>query len=173
MNNILDFSWKNRLLARVYTAFPALAAAWGRRLAADSGVVPWSPVGVPLASARVALVTTGGVHHRNQPPFDMTDHNGDPSLREVHLPVHREDLVITHDYYDHRDAERDLNLVFPVERLAEIAASGAIGSLHAVAYCLMGHIDGPHLTTLVTVTAPAIARQLRTAAVDYVLLVPA
>jgi hypothetical protein len=37
----------------------------------------------------------------------------------------------------------------------------------------MGHIDGPHLPTLVAETAPEIARRLLAAQVDYVLLVPA
>lgn len=164
---------KNRLLGRVFTAFPGLAARWGKRLIMDDAAIPWAWPELPLRTARVAIVSTGGVHLRSHPPFVMDDPNGDPSLREVPVTTSPADLVITHDYYDHRDAEQDLNLVFPAERLAELAAAGAIGTLHPIAWCLMGHIDGHHLTTLREVTAPAIARRALEAGVDYALLVPA
>ena len=29
------------------------------------------------------------------------------------------DLKITHNYYDHKDADSDINIVFPVDRLRE------------------------------------------------------
>lgn len=173
MNKMTAISIKNRLLSRIFTAFPALAAAWGRSLPADRGEVPWTEPRQPLAESCLAIVTTGGVHRTDQPAFDMLDRAGDPSFREVPVTTPREMLTITHDYYDHRDADQDLNLVLPVDRLREIVQAGGIGSLHEMAYCLMGHIDGPHLATLVGVTAPEIARRLAAAKVDYALLVPA
>jgi D-proline reductase (dithiol) PrdB len=164
---------KNRILARIFTAFPALAASWGRQLAMHTGEVPWTAAEKPLSKAVLALVTTGGVHLRTQLPFDMSDPNGDPTYREIPTATPREQLVITHDYYDHRDAERDLELVFPVQSLRELAERSALGGLHPIAYGLMGHIDGPHLATLQERTAPEIARKLAAAGVDYALLVPA
>ncbi|MBT1074261.1 hypothetical protein KJB29_03135 [Geobacter grbiciae] len=164
---------KNRLLARVFTAFPSLAERWGRRLAMHGGEIPWSEPRKPLREAVVALVTTGGVHLTTQEPFDMTDPNGDPTFREVPVDAPRESLTITHDYYNHRDAERDLNLVFPAERLREMVEKGALGRLHGTAYSFMGHIDGPHLLTLRKKSAPEVARRLAEAKVDYALLVPA
>lgn len=164
---------KNQLLARVFTAFPSLAARWGKTLVQHVGEIPWVEPRLPLSRARVALVTTGGLHLKSQPAFDMTDSNGDPSLRELPVSARREDLQITHDYYDHRDAEADLNLVYPVERLQELQKAGAFGSLHAFGYSIMGHIDGPHLATLQEKTGPQIAARLAMAGVDYVLLVPA
>jgi D-proline reductase (dithiol) PrdB len=138
-----------------------------------AGAVPWVEPRLPLRQAVLALVTTGGVHLDTQTPFDMTDPNGDPSFREVPVNATRKSLTITHDYYDHRDADNDLNLVFPVQRLEEIRQAGALGGLHHLAYSLMGHIDGPHLQVLVEETAVEIARRLSVAGVDYVLLVPA
>lgn len=164
---------KNQLLARVFTAFPSLAARWGKSLVQHTGEVPWVEPLLPLAKARIALVTTGGVHLASQTPFDMSDSEGDASLREVPIDTPREELRITHDYYDHRDAENDLNLVFPVQRLKELVQAGAIGSLHQVGFSIMGHIDGPHLATLQDKTAPLIAKKMAAAGVNYVLLVPA
>jgi D-proline reductase (dithiol) PrdB len=164
---------KNRLLTKIFAAIPALAARWGKRLAMDAGEVPWTAPGKPLREAVLALVTTGGVHLRAQQPFDMSDPHGDPSFREIPANTPRELLAITHDYYDHRDAERDLELVFPVDSLRELDERGILGTLHPLAYGLMGHIDTPHLETLRERTAPEIARRLAEAGVDYALLVPA
>jgi len=164
---------KNRILARVFTAFPSLAARWGKGLVLNAGKVPWAVPRLPLRQAVVGLVTTGGVHLTTQLPFDMTDSDGDPSFRELPVDTPPGFLGITHDYYDHRDAEADLNLVYPVQRLKEMQQAGALGNLHPLAYSLMGHIDGVHLSVLQEVTAVEIARRFAKAGVDYVLLVPA
>jgi D-proline reductase (dithiol) PrdB len=164
---------KNRILARVFGVFPSLAERWGKGLARSADEIPWSPPRRPLRDSRVAVITTGGVQLRSQPPFDMEDPDGDASLREVPLDAPPGELAITHDYYDHRDADRDLDLVLPLERLRELERHGGIGSLHPVAYSLMGHIDGRHVGVLVRETAPRIADALARGEVHCALLVPA
>ncbi|SNB45406.1 Glycine/sarcosine/betaine reductase selenoprotein B (GRDB) [Geobacter sp. DSM 9736] len=164
---------RNVVMARIFTAFPSLAARWGQRLQMNTSLVPWAEPGKPLREAVVALVTTGGVHLKSQKPFDMSDSNGDASFREIPVSTPREALTITHDYYDHRDADTDVNLVLPVERLQELVERGVVGALHPVAYAFMGHIDDPHLNTLVRISGPEVAGKLADAKVDYVLLVPA
>ena len=163
----------NRLLARLFSRVPGLAEQWGKKLAPDTGTIPWSSPDKPLREAVVALVTTGGIHRATDPPFDMSSPEGDASLREVAADVAPADLVITHDYYDHRDAETDLNLVMPAERLRELVAAGAIGGLHSPVYSLMGHIEGHQLKLLRERTAPRLAALLAAAGVDYAFLVPA
>ncbi len=74
---------KNLVLARIFTVFPGLAARWGKGLSMDSGEIPWSVPRKPLREAVLAIVTTGGVHLRSDPPFDMSDPNGDPTFREI------------------------------------------------------------------------------------------
>ena len=164
---------KNRLLAKAFTALPSLAVRWAQGLEPDAGGIPWAEAGTPLHRARVALITTGGVHRKTDEPFDMKDPDGDPTYREVPLDAHRGDLTITHDYYNHADARDDLNLVLPVDRFRTLEQQDAVGTLHAVAYSFMGHIDGSHVDTLRQKTAPEVARRLRDAEVDYALLVPA
>lgn len=164
---------KNRFIARVLTRFPFLA----QRLIAshapgESRGIPWAPLTKPLRECTVALVTTAGVHHRDQPPFTLSDREGDPSFREIDLSRPLDSLMVTHDYYDHRDADRDLNVVFPAERMREFERRGIIGRLAGRAYGFMGHITGPHAATLVSVTAPEVAGRIRRDGVDAVLLTP-
>lgn len=163
----------NRLVGRLYSRMPALARSWGRRfdaLAFDT--MPFAPVRRQLRASRLALITTGGVHLRDQTPFDMADPRGDPSFRAIPGNTPRDRLTITHDYYDHSDAERDLNILFPLELCGELAAAGRIGGL-ATCYSFMGHIEPPHLATLLADTAPQVAGMLKQERVDAVLLTPA
>jgi len=127
----------------------------------------------PLSDCRVAIVTTSGVHHQSQQPFDMQDSAGDPSFREIDGATISKDYVITHDYYDHSDAEKDLNIIFPLDRLRELQDEGIIGSLASRHYSFMGHIDGHHIASLVGKSAKEIIEKLRQQAVDVVLLTPA
>lgn len=165
---------KNRGLAALATALPSVGErfAAGYRAERQDDGVPWAPVRKPLASSTIALVTTAGVHHRGQPPYDMHDRDGDPSFRELDLSLPLDSLMITHDYYDHADADRDLNVVFPVGRLRELAAAGEIAGVARLAYGFMGHITGPHLETLKRTTGPEVAARIRAAGADAVLLAP-
>jgi len=166
---------KNQLIAKIITRFPSLAQRFITAYEPwESGEpTPWTPVTKPLKECRVALVTTSGVHHKDQQPFDMQDSEGDPSFREVDGATISKDYLITHDYYDHSDAEKDLNIIFPVNRLRELQDEGVIGDLAARHYSFMGHIDGHHITTLIGKTARQVVEKLRKEAVDVVLLTPA
>lgn len=132
--------------------------------------VPWTPLAKPLAEARVALITTCGVHLATDPPFDLQTAHGDVSFREIPGDAPLTDLTISHGHYDERDARRDLNVVFPLERLRELAAEGLIGAVAPRHYGFMGSIKRP--ARLIADTAPEVARRLRADAVDVVLLTP-
>lgn len=164
---------RNRLLARLLTRFPWLLERLTRNVPAYRVEgVPWTPLARPLAESTVALVTTAGVHLASQEPFDMKDPMGDPSFRELPSDTPSGLYAITHDYYDHTDADSDLNVVFPLDRLRELAGQGLIGSVAPTNYGFMGHIDGPHMDTLVKRTAPEVAERLRAEGVHAALLTP-
>ena len=164
---------KNRLIAKVITRFPRLSGRYVQGYRPwEAEDVPWAPVVKPLRESTVALVTTAGVHHRGQPPFDMADPDGDPSFRLLNTETIADDYRITHDYYDHKDADRDLNVVFPLERLQEMAAVGSIGAAAPRHPGFMGHIDKHHMATLMEETAPRAAAVLKADGVDAVLLTP-
>ncbi len=78
--------------------------------------IPWTPLKKPLAEATVALVTTGGVHLCTDQPLHLSS---DASFRAIPRAAISDELCISHDRYDRRDAARDINLVFPLQRLLE------------------------------------------------------
>jgi D-proline reductase (dithiol) PrdB len=165
--------FKNRAVAKIITRFPALA----KRLVDaytpwESEDIPWTPVTRPLTASQVSLITTAGVHHKAQTPFDMQDPNGDPTFREIDSGTPLSDLMITHDYYDHADADKDLNIVFPLDRLNELQQEKRIGRVADLHYSFMGHIDGPHIATLIARSAPEVARRLKDGGTDIALLTP-
>jgi D-proline reductase (dithiol) PrdB len=160
------------LFERILSALP-LAGRFGRQAPPRRADVPWVEPRLPLREAVVALVSTGGVHLEQHQPFDMEDPNGDPCVREIPVGTPRESLCITHGYYDQADAEADLNLVLPLERMRELQKQTVIGSLHGTAYSLMGHLAGPHLAQLENEIAPTLGRTLAEAGVNYALLIPA
>lgn len=160
-------------VGQLFSRVPLLARLWGRRFnALASTDVPFTPLGKPLGECRLALVTTGGVHLRTQKPFDMEDPRGDPTFRHIPANTQPDQIQITHDYYDHSDADRDLNILYPLGLFKELAERRVVASL-ADGYSFMGHIEPPHVATLLQTTAPQVAGKLKQDRVDCVLLTPA
>jgi D-proline reductase (dithiol) PrdB len=164
---------KNRLIAKIITRFPRLTKSlitfYKPWVSTD---IPWAPMKKPLKECIVSLVTTSGVHRKDQQPFDMLDPYGDPTYREIDNTTSSSEFMITHDYYDHTDADKDINIVFPIARLKEFALEGFIGGVAEKHYSFMGHIDGPHIFTLISATAPEVASRLSLEGADCVLLTP-
>lgn len=164
---------KNKSIARLVNLFPGFE----KQLIAsytpwESKDIPWMPIKKPLAESKIALVTTAGVHHNYQKPFNMNDPTGDPTYRIIQANSIEEDYVITHDYYDHRDADKDLNVIFPITRLKEMVAAGIIGSVARHHFSFMGHITGSHIYDLIDNKAREIADSFAEDHVDTVLLTP-
>lgn len=165
---------RERLLSKVFTRMPLVGRAWGKFARVEtSGDVPWTPLGKPLPECRVCLVTTGGLHLRDDTPFNMDDADGDPTYRVIPGDTRAEDLTITHNYYDHRDADRDFNIVLPLDRVRELVAAGHIGGMTRKHYSFMGHIDGPHVASLRYRILPQLLTDLATEEPDFVFLTPA
>ncbi len=166
---------KNRLMATLITRFPRLFDV--EKYAASTASVnvkgiPWTPFTGGLKDAKVGLVTTAGVHLPSQKAFNMIDPDGDATYRALPLETPPEGYTITHDYYDHSDADKDINVVFPIFRLLELVKEGFIGGVAGVNYGFMGHIVGPHVDTLMNKTAPEVAGLFKEEGVNAVLLTP-
>ncbi len=132
---------------------------------------PWTPFDKPLNQARIALISSAGVFKDNQEPFDPWAVN-DLSYRKIPIETPFERLKLHHNYFDHRDALRDLNCVFPVHRLKELAQSGFIGSVAPEAITLgMGRLY--KRTALQEQTVPEIVKLIQEQNADAVLLVAA
>jgi D-proline reductase (dithiol) PrdB len=91
--------------------------------------VPFTPFEGSLAKSTVALVTAGGVHLRDQEGFNIADELGDLSFRVLPEDVDSQRLMVTHHHYDHTDADRDINVVFPIDVLRDLEAEGFIGGI--------------------------------------------
>ncbi|MDH4227679.1 MAG: glycine/betaine/sarcosine/D-proline family reductase selenoprotein B [Deltaproteobacteria bacterium] len=162
-----------RLMAVFYTRFRGLANRAAKGLSARPQLdIPWTLFIKPLKDSRIAIITTAGVHRSTDRPFDMSDADGDPTFRVINADTPVTSLKITHDYYDHRDADKDINVVFPIERLRELEKDGVIGGVAMRHFGLMGHIKGRFIKPLVETTASEIARMLKEDKVDAVVLTP-
>jgi len=121
----------------------------------------------PLEECRLALVTTGGVHLPEDARFDIDDALGDCSYREI--PTDAQTLTWTHAYYA-PDRDDDLDAVFPLWTLRELAREGVVGELNRRHFSFMGAIHDPG--PLAGETAPEVAGRLADDGVDAVLLTP-
>jgi D-proline reductase (dithiol) PrdB len=89
---------------------------------------PLTRLSKPLAECTVSLLTSGGVSLRTAAPFDPNARN-DHRLDVIAPDADLDAFQIHDNYYDHRDAEKDINCIFPLTRLRELAASGVIGAV--------------------------------------------
>lgn len=121
----------------------------------------------PLRDASVAIVTTAGLHTRE----DSGWRPGDQSFRVI--GAHERDLRLGHwsPNFDRSGLAADLNVVFPIDRLHEMAGEGAIGNVAPHHLSFMGAQDET-MTTIRMDTGPAAAKLLRSDGVDVVLLTP-
>ncbi len=164
----------NSALVQLFKRVPWLAERWAKHHQFIEGKgIPWAPLHKPLRESSIAMVTTAGVHLKSQTPFNMEDPDGDATFRAFPADVDKAALTITHKYYDHSAADRDINVVLPIDRLCELRDEGVIGRIAPTLYSFMGHIDGPHLKTLMEETAPQVAELLVRDEVDAVFLTPA
>ena len=121
----------------------------------------------PLSAATVALVTTGAVHRVGEPGFAL----GDAGFRTFASGAR--DLALGHrsPSFDRIGFAADTNVVTPVDRLAELAADGAIGAVAPRHVSFLGS-QPEDLAVVRTETGPAAAARLRADGVDAVVLTP-
>ncbi len=127
--------------------------------------IPYTPRRKELSESTFALVTTAGVQLRAQEPFDL---GGDNSWREIPGNVESSDLMVVHEHYDHRHADQDINCVFPIDRLRELAAEGVIRGVSERHLGFMGYTQ--LLKDLYERAAPEMARLIERSDADAVLL---
>ena len=84
---------------------------------------------------KIALATAAGVHHKDDKRFNLA---GDFSFREVRDNMLSSDLMVSHGGYDNGDVNKDINCMFPIDRLHELAAEGFIGGVAPVHIGFMG-----------------------------------
>ncbi len=122
--------------------------------------------GPALSRRRVAIVSSAGLVVRGEEPF----RGRDPDYRAIPGTTAPENLLMSHISinFDRTGFQEDWNVVFPLDRLDELAAAGTIGSVARTHYSFMGATDPvqmePHSREL--------AGRLKQDGVDAVILSP-
>jgi D-proline reductase (dithiol) PrdB len=126
---------------------------------------PWAK-GPALSRRRVAVVSSAGLVVRGETPF----RGRDPDYRAIPADTKPEELLISHISinFDRTGFQEDWNVVFPIDRLNELAAEGVIASVARTHYSFMGASEPlqmePH--------ARELAGRLKRDQVDAVILSP-
>jgi hypothetical protein len=133
--------------------------------------VPLARLAKPLSECRLTLVSSAGVQPKGTMPFDVVHPVGDYSFRRVPSASRPGDLEIHQIKYPTHGAVRDLNVIFPIERLQELAAEGVIGGLTASFFSFIGYNMDPG--RLEATLAEDIAAAVAADGADSCLLCPA
>ena len=151
------------------TRLTDLPPAQAKRLAElecpDFATTPWV-TGPALSRRRVAIVSSAGLVVRDEDPF----RGRDPDYRVIPSETKPGELLISHISinFDRTGFQEDWNVVFPLDRLNELAVGGSIGSVATTHYSFMGATDPapmePH--------ARQLAGRLKSDQVDAVILSP-
>jgi len=126
--------------------------------------VPFTPYRKRLEESVICLVTTAGVYHQADPPFDP---EGDESFRSIPGSAPVSELRYSDTHYDHASVDRDLNCVFPIDRLHELGREKRVGG-PAERHFSMGCAQA--LRKLRDTTVPQLAREVERVRPDAVLL---
>ena len=121
---------------------------------------------VAPSQARVAVISTAGLHLRSDRPFGL----GDAGYRVIPKNLAPADLVMSHvsTNFDRTGFQMDINMVLPLDRLEELADQGIIDSVAEFHYSFMGATD----PTAMESEARKLAGLLKGDRVNCILLVP-
>jgi D-proline reductase (dithiol) PrdB len=151
------------------TRLTSLLPAQAQRLAAlecpDFETTPWA-TGPALSRRRVAIVSSAGLVVRGENPF----RGRDPDYRAIPSHTKPEEMLVSHISinFDRTGFQEDWNVVFPLDRLNELAADGVIGSVAQTHYSFMGATDPVQMEPY----ARELAGRLKRDRVDAVILSP-
>ena len=133
--------------------------------------VPLAKLRKPLSESRLTFVSTAGVQPKNSLPFDTVHPIGDYTFRRVPSDSKPTDLAIHQLKYPTLGAKRDLNVIFPIERLQELAKEKVIGGLTTNFFSFIGYnMDAERLERTL---AEDIADAVEAEKPDAALLAPA
>ncbi len=127
----------------------------------------WTRLTKPVSQMRFALVTTAGLHYRDDPAFAFTD----ATFRPIDGREDPDNLVMSHSSvnFDKTGFAEDVNIVFPLGRFRELVQRGIVGSLADVHYSFMG---AGLLPSAYENSASQLAGLLKQDKVDAVFLTP-
>jgi D-proline reductase (dithiol) PrdB len=151
--------------------YPPDRASHYERAAAEYSFVqaeptPWTPLRRELRRCKAAIVTTAGVRLKTQHSFGKNS----PEFREISVYSPPEELAFDFTNFDPAEAEQDLNVLVPVDRLKDLVDREALGGLNETYFSFFGPC-----TDLETLRASAVkaGEKLRQYGCDVAFVVPA
>jgi D-proline reductase (dithiol) PrdB len=122
--------------------------------------------GPALSERRVAIVSSAALIHRGDKPFDF----GSGEYRAVSSAWDNADILMSHVSINHdrNGYRRDLNVIYPIDRLRELADEGVIGSVADTHFSVMGSTDPAAMVA----SANSIANALHADRVNAIVLCP-
>src|SRR5271168_3383016 len=134
--------------------------------------VPQARLTKPLSACQLSLVSSCGVHLKSDAPLDVCHPLGDFRFRRVPSSAKHAELIIHQLKYPHDDADLDINVIFPIERLQELRDEGRLGGLTQDFFSFIGYNMDPEKfeRTVAAEIADAVVQQERA---DCALLAPA
>jgi hypothetical protein len=88
--------------------------------------VPYTPFRGRLEEATVCIVSTASVRAKSDEPFRT---EGDSTWRVIGGELAGSDLTYDDTHYDHACADVDINCIFPLDRLRELALEKRLGGV--------------------------------------------
>ena len=123
----------------------------------------WTVPNTP-GKRRISIVSTAAISKRGDKPFSW--------LARDHRVISKDDrdLVMTHVAveFDRSAWQQDLNVIFPIDRLNEMADDGEIGAVAEEHYSFMGAADPVTMEK----SARQVANKMKLEGVDTVFLIP-
>ena len=122
----------------------------------------------PLSASRLALVTTAGLHRRDDARFMP----GEQTFRVLPSDTPTSEIVQSHTSigFDRSAILRDLNVTFPIDLVRELVVKGALGGLTRNAYSFMGALRD--VAKLQDEAGPEVARRLQDDGAEVAVLTP-
>jgi D-proline reductase (dithiol) PrdB len=129
---------------------------------------PFTRLARPLRECALAIVTTAGLHRREDRPFGP----GEQGYRVIAADTPAVDIVQSHTSlgFDRVPIIRDVNVSFPIDRARELVTRGELGALAPNHYSFMGALR--ETATVEKETGPEVARHLRGDGADVALITP-
>ncbi|MBI4566739.1 MAG: hypothetical protein HY716_18845 [Planctomycetes bacterium] len=132
---------------------------------------PWTPLHRSLPMCQGALVTTAGLRLKTQVEYAADRLHGSPDFREISMYVSRATLTFDFTNFDPREAEEDLNVVAPVDRIKELAEERVLAGVSETFFSFYGLCDD---VNALRDNAREVGRKMREDyAIDVVFIVPA
>jgi hypothetical protein len=131
---------------------------------------PWTALRVPVARARLGIVTTAALYRPGADRSFADTPEGDPTVLGLPSGIGPGDLDIAHGHVPQDLVRADVEIVLPLGAARALVRDGRLGGLGARVPSLVGYRTRAH--DVATTTAPAVAAMLAADQVDLALVVP-